>query len=128
MGEPLLDDEREVFTKLTGREREPRPDGRGVRRRQRQTCWRIAQRLGAGRPTSAVYVHTRAGTWRAWCVAHASPPINVRPMSSSNYTEANFRASPVLAQLIESRTARELRLTNGVDIEVGPPTSGDCVV
>jgi hypothetical protein len=35
-----------------------------------------------------------------------------------NYCEANFRGSPVLAQLIESRTARELRLTNGVDIEV----------
>ena len=35
-----------------------------------------------------------------------------------DYTEANFRASPILNQLIESRTARQLRLTNNIDIEV----------
>ena len=37
-----------------------------------------------------------------------------------DYTEANFRQSPILAQLIEARTARTLRLTNNVDIEVRP--------
>jgi hypothetical protein len=35
-----------------------------------------------------------------------------------DYIAANFEASPILKQLIESRTARELRLTNHIDIEV----------
>src|SRR6185369_418357 len=30
----------------------------------------------------------------------------------------SFRGSPVLSQLIEARTQRELRLNNGIDIEV----------
>ena len=34
------------------------------------------------------------------------------------YCEANFRNSPVLQQLIESRTARSLKLTNRIDITV----------
>ena len=35
-----------------------------------------------------------------------------------DYVEANFRGSRILNQLVEARTARELRLTNGVDVEV----------
>ena len=35
-----------------------------------------------------------------------------------DYIEANFQQSPVLRQLIESRTARSLKLTNKIDIEV----------
>ena len=35
-----------------------------------------------------------------------------------DYADASFRASPVLSQLIEARTQRELRLNNGIDIEV----------
>jgi hypothetical protein len=35
-----------------------------------------------------------------------------------DYADASFRASPVLSQLIEGRTQRELRLNNGIDIEV----------
>jgi hypothetical protein len=35
-----------------------------------------------------------------------------------DYCEANFRASPILAQLIEQRTSDALELTNGISIEV----------
>ena len=35
-----------------------------------------------------------------------------------DYIEANFRNSPILRQLIETRTARTLRLSNGIDVEV----------
>jgi hypothetical protein len=35
-----------------------------------------------------------------------------------DYIEANFQQSPILKQLIESRTARSLKLTNKIDIEV----------
>jgi hypothetical protein len=35
-----------------------------------------------------------------------------------DYIEANFRSSPILAQLIQQRTADALELTNGITIEV----------
>jgi hypothetical protein len=35
-----------------------------------------------------------------------------------SYTEAAFRDSPILNQLVETRTARALKLTNRIDIEV----------
>jgi hypothetical protein len=35
-----------------------------------------------------------------------------------DYITANFEGSPILRQLIEARNARELRLTNGITIEV----------
>src|SRR4029077_10984021 len=35
-----------------------------------------------------------------------------------DYITANFEASPILKQLIETRTARSLKLTNRIDIEV----------
>ena len=37
-----------------------------------------------------------------------------------DYIEANFRQSPILRQLIETRTLRSLKLTNRIDIEVRP--------
>ena len=36
----------------------------------------------------------------------------------ADYAEAAFRGSPILAQLIEARTAGELRLNNGITVEV----------
>ena len=35
-----------------------------------------------------------------------------------DYAEAAFRNSPILSQLIDARTARELRLTNNITVEV----------
>jgi hypothetical protein len=117
MGEELLDDERELFVKLTGREREP---GRmveefvGVKGR-RAGGSRSASVLGAyigGLCTHPALVRGERGV--LLCVAADQRQADV----ILNYTEANFRNSPVLSQLIEARTARELRLTNGIDIEV----------
>ena len=45
-----------------------------------------------------------------------------------DYVTAHFEASPILKQLVESRTARELRLNNRIDIEVRAATSGVCAV
>src|ERR1700722_3022291 len=46
------------------------------------------------------------------------PPDQNQVDIDLDYIDANFRSSPVLIQLIEARTARELRLTNNVTIEV----------
>ena len=117
MGEPLLDGEREVFAKLTGRAHEP---GRmveefiGVKGR-RAGGSRSASVLGAYIGGLCTHPALAAGERGVLlCVAADQRQADV----ILNYTEANFRNSPVLAQLIEARTARELRLTNGIDIEV----------
>src|SRR6266704_1281138 len=49
--------------------------------------------------------------------ANAASMSAVLPQGAET-TEAAFRDSPILAQLIEARTARELRLNNGITVEV----------
>ena len=117
MGEALLDDERAVFTRLTGREREPGQmveEFVGVKGR-RAGGSRSASVLGSyigGLCTHPSLVRGERGVLLMVAADQRQADVIL------NYCEANFRGSPVLAQLIESRTARELRLTNGVDIEV----------
>jgi hypothetical protein len=117
MGEALLDDEREVFTKLTGRAHEPGQmveEFIGVKGR-RAGGSRSASVLGSyigGLCTHPSLVRGERGVLLMVAADQRQADVVL------NYTEANFRNSPVLSQLIESRTARELRLTNGIDIEV----------
>jgi hypothetical protein len=120
MGEPLTDAERVVFTKLTGREREPL-----VR------CSDLTAVVGrrGGKTTAmaglATYVgsccdHTdalsRGEQGIVLCVAQDTR-IAKRIL---DFCEANLQDSAILGQLIKSRTADALELTNNIVIEARP--------
>jgi hypothetical protein len=116
MGEQLTDAEREIFKKLTGREREPL-------KRVEEFVAIIGRRGGKSR-TMALLAAFIAGLCKhslvrgergvLLCVA----PDQKQAGIVLNYTEASFEQSPILKQLIENRTADTLELTNGCSIEV----------
>jgi hypothetical protein len=119
MGEALDDDERTLFKQFTGREREP---GRPVE----EAVFVKGRRAGGSRAIS-VLVSYVAGLCthpalvpgeRGICLVVAADQRQATVILE--YTEAVFRASPILRQLIESRTQRTLRLSNQIDIEVRP--------
>jgi hypothetical protein len=118
MGEQLTDNERVLFRQLAGgREREP---GRQV-----EECAFVVGRRGGKSRAISVLVSYIGGLCRHPALAPGERGILlcIAPDQKQadivlDYVEANFRSSPILRQLIEARIARELRLTNGVDIEV----------
>jgi hypothetical protein len=118
MGEELTEDERPVFKKFTGREREPG-------RRVEEFVGVKGRRAGGSYAGGKVVIPYLAGLCQhpslvrgergvLLCVAADQRQADV----ILDYADASFRASPVLSQLIEARTQRELRLNNGIDIEV----------
>jgi hypothetical protein len=116
MGEALTDDERETFTALTGRRREPL-------RRVEELCAVVGRRGGKSRAmaTLAAYVaglckHPLARGERGvvLCIA----PDQRQAAITLDYCTAAFEASPILAQLAANRNSDTLELTNGVNIEV----------
>ena len=120
MGEELREDEREIFSKLTGRDREPL-------QRVDQFTAVIGRRGGKSRAmaTLACYLaglceHTDAlvpgERGVLLCVALDQRVAKI----ILDYAEACFERSPILKQLIASRTADALELTNGVTLEVRP--------
>ena len=120
MGEELREDEREIFTKLTGRDREPL-------QRVDQFAAVIGRRGGRVRAmaTLAGYLaglcdHTDAlvpgERGVLLCVALDQRVAKI----ILDYAEASFERSPILKQLIASRTADALELTNGITLEVRP--------
>jgi hypothetical protein len=118
MGEELTDDERWRFVHLSGgREREP------LKPVEELACV-IGRRGGKSRAISVIASYI-AGLCehpslvpgeRGICLIIA--PDQKQADICLDYCEANFRASPILSQLIEARTQRELRLTNRISIEV----------
>jgi hypothetical protein len=117
MGESLTTDERELFRQLTQRDREP-----GVR--VEELVGVVGRRGGKSRAISVIATYI-AGLCRhsALVPGERGVLLIIAPDQKQanivlDYTEANFRASPVLRQLIEQRTQRTLRLTNQIDIEV----------
>ena len=120
MGEPLYDDERELFTKLTGRDREPL-------QRVDQFAAVIGRRGGKSRAmaTLATYIaglcdHSEAlvpgERGVLLCVALDQRVAKI----ILDYAEASFERSPILRQLIVDRTADALELANGITLEVRP--------
>ena len=117
MGENLTDDERVLFQQLTGRPTEPK-------QRIEEFVGVIGRRGGKSRAISVL------ATYEAALVPHPMlvpgergivlciAPDQQQAKIVLDYVEANFKQSPILRQLIESRTARALRLSNKVDIEV----------
>jgi hypothetical protein len=117
MGEALTADERPIFTQLTDREREPL-----------QRCEElvfIVGRRGGKSKADAVLVAYLCG-----CCEHpelvpgekgVALIISADQEQSTivlNYVEAAFRSSPLLKQLIASTTAKAIRLTNGLVVQV----------
>jgi hypothetical protein len=117
MGEQLTPEERLVFTQLTGRQSEP--------------LQRIGEFLGVigGRGGKSRAISGIVAFIAGLCEHPALVPgergivLVIAPDQRQadiviNYVDAAFRGSPILRQLIEQRTQRTLRLSNGIDIEV----------
>ena len=70
MGEELSEDEREIFTQLTGREREPLRTDRSVCRRDRPKRRKVQSNSDARHlHRGALRSSGRVGARRAWCLA-----------------------------------------------------------
>jgi hypothetical protein len=121
MGEALTDAEREVFTKLTGREREPG-------QRIEEGCFVVGRRGGKSKAvaTLAAYlaglcehplVHGERGV--LLCIA----PDQRQAAIVLDYCEACFTGSPILRQLVAARTFDTLALTNRITVEVRAASS-----
>jgi hypothetical protein len=116
MGEPLIDDERQTFRKLTGRHREPG-------QRVEELCAIAGRRGGKSKAMStlAAYIAglcdhplTRGEKGVLLCIA----PDQRQATIVLDYAAAAFEQSPILKQLIANRTSDTLGLTNGISIEV----------
>jgi len=116
MGEALTDDERAIFTQLTGRALEPL-------QRVEELEAVVGRRGGKSRAmaTLAVYIaalckHPLACGERGvlLCIA----PDQRQAAITLDYATAAFEQSPILKQLIANRNADTLELTNGITIEV----------
>jgi len=116
MGEALTDAERAIFTKLTGRAREPL-------QRIEELIAVIGRRGGKSRASAvlATYIgglceHPLVPGERGvlLCIA----PDQRQAKITLEYCAAAFDASPILRQLVVNRTADALELANNISIEV----------
>jgi hypothetical protein len=117
MGEALTDDERVIFTQLTNRTCEPL-------QRVEEFAGVIGRRGGKSRAVSVLTTYI-AGLCKHPALVPGErgivliiAPDQKQADITLDYIEANFRSSPILAQLIDDRIQRALRLTNNIDIEV----------
>jgi hypothetical protein len=118
MGEALTDDERAIFKKLTGREREPG-------QRVEELIGVIGRRGGKSRAIGvlAAYLaglcdHRDVLVSGERGVLLAIAPDTRQARITLDYATAAFEASPIMQQLVATRTADTLSLRNGIDIEV----------
>ncbi len=120
MGEELTEDERALFKELTGgREHEPG-------QRVEELIGVVGRRGGKSRAVGSVLAAYIAGlcdhtdtlaageTGVVLCIA----PDQRQATITLDYATAAFERSPVLQQLIETRTADALTLTNRIRLEV----------
>ena len=117
MGERLTDAERAIFQQLTQREHEPL-------QRVEEFVGVIGRRGGKSRAISVLATYIAALIPHPMLVpGERGVLLIVAPDQTQadivlDYTEAAFQQSPILRQLIEQRTQRELKLTNHIDISV----------
>jgi hypothetical protein len=116
MGEALTDEERVVFARLTGREREPLA-------RIEEAAFIVGRRGGKSRAMATVAAYL-AGLCehplvrREAGVALLIAPDQRQSKIALDYSTAILEGSPILKQLIANRTADTLELTNGIAVEV----------
>jgi len=116
MGESLNEGERAIFTKLTGRPREPG-------QRVEELIGVIGRRGGKSRAlaTLATYLaglckHTLAPGEKGVVLVIA--PDQRQAAIVLEYADACFRQSPMLSQLVVNRTSDTLELNNRINLEV----------
>ena len=116
-GERLTAAERKIFTALTGRAHEPS--------RRVKEFVAVKGRRGGGSRAISVIVAYVAGLCEhpSLVPGERGVVLIIAPDQKQadivlDYVTANFEGSPILRSLIESRTARTLRLNNAIDIEV----------
>jgi hypothetical protein len=120
MGEELREDEREIFSKLTGRAREP------LERVHELACI-IGRRGGKSRAmaTLACYIAGLCDHGDALVPGERGIVLSIAPNQkqakiSLDYAEAIFQHSLIMRQLIANRTADALELSNDISVEVRP--------
>jgi hypothetical protein len=120
MGEALTDEERVIFTKLTGRAREPL---------QRVTEFEAVVGRRGGKTTAMSALATYIGACCDHTDALARGETGVLLVVAQDtkvakklldFIEANLQDSPILHQLIKARTQDSIELTNNISIEVKP--------
>jgi hypothetical protein len=118
MGESLTQDERATFKKLTGREREPG-------QRVEELVAVVGRRGGKSRAIAvlAVYLAGLCDHRNVLAPGERALVLCIAPDSRQarivlDYATAAFEATPIMRQLIASRTSDTLSLTTGIDIEV----------
>ena len=118
MGESLRNDERTLFKKLTGREREPA-------QRVEEFVGVVGRRGGKSRAMSvlACYLaglcdHRQSLVAGERGVVLCIAPDQRQAHITLDYVAAAFQATPIMQQLIANQTADTLSLTTGIDIVV----------
>jgi hypothetical protein len=120
MGEALTADEREVFTKLTGRAQEPL-------QRCEEFFGVIGRRGGKTRASAVLAVYISALCDHSDSLAAGERGLvlclaqNQRTAAVAfGYAAAIFESQPLLAGLVKGRTTDTLSLSTGVDLEIRP--------
>jgi hypothetical protein len=118
MGEALTDDERVLFTELTGRSQEPL-------QRVEEFVGVIGRRGGKSRAIAVLATYIAALCEHADTLVPgetglvlAIAPDQRQALIVLEYIAAAFAATPILSQLVQSRTVDTITLTNGVSVEV----------
>ena len=116
MGEPLTDEERVTFTKLTGRSVEPL-------QRIEEAAFVVGRRGGKSRAIAPLSVYVAALCKHPLVRGEKGVLLCIAPDQRQagivlGYCEAAFEQSPILKQLVANRTNDALELTNGISIEV----------
>ncbi len=116
MGEPLTDDERVIFTQLTGREREPLQC-------VEEFVAVVGRRGGKSRAMAVLATFIAALCKHLLVCGERGVVLLIAPdqkqaVIALNYAVATFEQSPILKRLIANKNSDTLELTNGVSIEV----------
>jgi hypothetical protein len=122
MGEPLDDEERSIFKRLTGREREPLA-------RVEEFWAAIGRRGGKSRAIAVLIVfiatlvdHSRRIVPGEKPVVLCLAPTARQARVVLDYVAGIIESTPMLAPLIVNRTAETIELSNGITVEVRPAT------
>src|SRR5262249_51394744 len=120
MGEALREDERDIFSQLTGRKHEP------LERVHELACI-IGRRGGKSRAmaTLACYIAGLCGHGDALVPGEKGIGLSIAPNQkqakiSLDYAGAIIQHSPIMRQLLANRTADALELSNDISVEVRP--------
>jgi hypothetical protein len=118
MGEALTDAERSIFAQFTGRDREPGE-------RIEEAAFIIGRRGGKDRAMSVLVTYlaaccdyrdvlSRGERGLVLCLSADLRQARI----TVDHVAANFEQSPILAQLVTSRTADTIELSNKITVEV----------